>query len=112
MDKGIEELYKDNEQLKKPLDFENVDDLREEIKDVQKELEESTKQDDAIEHAGSEKMENKNASVSDKMKSSGTKMKELSEKLQQQAAGAMGGSGVAEDAEMLRQILDNLVLFH
>ena len=39
-------------------------------------------------------------------------MKEMSEDLEQSSAGgASGGSSVAEDAEMLRQILENLVTF-
>src|SRR5690606_23800783 len=46
-----------------------------------------------------------------KQKSAAKKMKELSEDLLSAASAGGGGSSTAEDAEMLRQLLDNLITF-
>ncbi|NHF59054.1 hypothetical protein FK220_006870 [Flavobacteriaceae bacterium TP-CH-4] len=107
--KELLELAKDNADLKKPMDM-NVDEEKQEgVRQLQEEalkkLEEEKKQD-------SETQKNNVAkAASQKQKSASQKMKELSEDLQQSAAGGSSGSSIAEDAEMLRQILDNLITF-
>ena len=51
------------------------------------------------------------SSAKQNQKSAAQKMKEMSEALSESSSGGGGGSSVAEDAEMLRQILDNLIIF-
>lgn len=107
----LEELRKDNADLKKPMDLNSDTSKEDAVKEDQKEaLEELNKNQEA---APSENMEKQQSSknAKSKQKSAAQKMKEMGEKLQQSSAGGGGGSSITEDAEMLRQILDNLVTF-
>lgn len=111
LSKEMKELKKENKNLKKPLNI-NIDKNKEEgvKKDQQEALEELGKEkgDESPQTEGEEN--GKNSKASQKQKSAAEKMKEMSEQLQQSASGG-GGSTITEDAEMLRQILDNLVTF-
>lgn len=110
--KELEELKKDNEKLKKPIDL-NIDDSKKEaVKTDQKEaLKQINKHKGAEEASESEEKEKAAKNASKKQKSAAEKMKEMSESLEQSASAGAGGSSITEDAEMLRQILDNLVQF-
>lgn len=107
--KELNELKKDNAKLKKPLEL-KVDKPKEEsVKKDQKEaLEELNK---GEESQNPEKREESKSEAGKKQKSAAQKMKQMSQQLQQSSAGGGGGSSVTEDAEMLRQILDNLITF-
>ena len=107
----LEELKKDNEGLKKPvpleIDSEKAESAKQDQEEALDEIKDSKgaeKDQDATEKG--QKQEN----INKKQKSAAAKMKEMSESLQQSTA-AGGGSSISEDAEMLRQILDNLVIF-
>ncbi len=104
------ELKKDNEDLKKPMDL-NLDEKKEErIKEDQNEASGELEKKES--ESSEEKKKEAAKKASQKQKSAAQKMKEMSEQLQESSAGgASGGSSVAEDAEMLRQILENLVTF-
>jgi hypothetical protein len=116
--KQLEDLKKESKELKMPIEIPQ-DKLQEnEIKKDQQQASESlemNKRDDspkdsnADSNADSKKQENtKNAQIS--QKKAAQKMKKMSEQMQ----GAMqssGGEQMQEDVEMLRQVLDNLVLF-
>lgn len=108
----LEELKKDDELLKKPLNLEIQKHMSESIKkDQQDALEEINKQkgNEESSKSGDEgKRENK---ASKKQKSAAEKMKEMSQMLSQSSSAGAGGSTITEDAEMLRQILDNLITF-
>lgn len=109
----LDELKKDNADLKKPLDI-NVDKKKEEaVKQDQKDaLEEINKHQGNEQSSDSEEKENSANNAKKKQKSAAQKMKEMSEQLEESSAGGGGGgSSITEDAEMLRQILDNLVIF-
>lgn len=108
----LDELKKDNADLKKPLDI-NIDKSKEESvkSDQQDALEEINKHKESDQSSDSEKMEKSADNTSKKQKSAAQKMKEISEQLQSASSGGGGGSSITEDAEMLRQILDNLVTF-
>ncbi|TAI47562.1 hypothetical protein [Flagellimonas allohymeniacidonis] len=108
--KELQELKKDNKGLKKPMEI-NVSESQEEgVKQDQEDaLEELNKGDDG-EEKGPEAQSKKQQNASQKQKSASQKMKEMSKALQQGAMSASGSSDT-EDAEMLRQILDNLVTF-
>ncbi len=107
--KELEGLEKDNQDLKKPLPWE---------RDLPREESVKKDQEDALE--GMEQQEGKQPSETgqketgqqtrQKQRSAARKLRELSEQLDQGAS--MGGAqSIAEDAEMLRQILDNLITF-
>ncbi|MDF4201439.1 hypothetical protein PXD56_00635 [Maribacter sp. SA7] len=106
LSKEMDALKKDNEKLKKPIDINIEENKKQAVKeDQQKALEELQNED--------KKEPNKptNSDAKKKQKSAADKMKEMSEVLSESSSGGSGGSSVAEDAEMLRQILDNLIIF-
>jgi len=111
--KELEELKGDNRALRKPLDMDYNRNDQESIKNDQEDaLEEIEKYQDKED--GNFEEEEKRAAqnkTSQKQKSAAQKMKELSDKMKQGMSGAGGASGMVEDAEMLRQILDNLITF-
>ena len=111
LSKELEELKKDNEGLQKPMDLEIDKKKSEEVKQDQKDaLEEIHKHQGIEESSTNNEKEEAGNRASKKQKSAADKMKEMSELLKQGAMGG-GGSTITEDAEMLRQILDNLVTF-
>lgn len=105
----LDELKKDNQKLQKPLDIKadksNQDDVKQDQKDALEEL--SKKQGNDNSSKSDSKASNK---ASKKQKSAADKMKEMSNQMQQSSSGSSGES-ITEDAEMLRQILENLVIF-
>jgi len=108
----LDELKKDNADLKKPLDL-KIDKSKEEtIKQDQKEALEEINRHQSEEGSKEQESKEQNAvSAKQKQKSAAQKMKEMAEELDASSAGASGGSTISEDAEMLRQILDNLITF-
>jgi len=110
--KELEELKKDNEELKKPIDLKIDDAKKEAVKEDQRDaLEEINKHQGAEESSQSGEREKAAAGASQKQKGAADKMKKMSEDLGESASGAGGSSSISEDAEMLRQILDNLITF-
>ena len=105
----LKELIKDNNNLKKPLKIDANTKKQEQIAGEQKDAEK--------ELGNSENIPSPNAkeeilkSASKKQKSAAQKMKEMSEALKESSAASGGASSIAEDADMLRQIVDNLVTF-
>ncbi|MCK7589500.1 hypothetical protein M0G43_02830 [Subsaxibacter sp. CAU 1640] len=109
--KEMDALQKENEALKEPFD---VPQDKEGEKDIQKDQQEAT---DDLENKeqNEENNDQKGAQQSQqnaqkKQKEAGKKMKQMSAKMQQSMMSG-GGEQMSEDAAMLRQILDNLVLF-
>ena len=102
--KEVDELLKDIASLKKPIDLKvdmgKMEDIK---KDQRGALEEISKQ-----PIGDKSTSDKAKS---KQKSAAKKMKELADDLSAASSGVGGGSSTAEDAEMLRQLLDNLITF-
>jgi hypothetical protein len=92
-----EKLEKENNDLKDPLDIPNDQKEEEKVKEEQKEATDNLKND------------NKNAAKQNQ-KAAAKKMKQMGRKMQMQMqSGQM--KTMDEDSEMLRQILDNLVVF-
>jgi len=110
--KELDELKKDNEELKKPIDL-NIDKQKEEgvKKDQQDALEEINKHEGEEQSSESEEKQKAAEGAAQKQKAAAQKMKEMSEQLSQSSSGGGSESTITEDAEMLRQILDNLVTF-
>ncbi|MEP2240390.1 MAG: hypothetical protein ABJI22_18630 [Maribacter sp.] len=106
LSKEMDALKKDNEKLKKPIDINIEENKKQAVKEDQQKALEELQNDD-------QKEQNKptNSDAKKKQKSAADKMKEMSEALSESSSGGSGGSSVAEDAEMLRQILDNLIIF-
>ncbi|MEO9512879.1 MAG: hypothetical protein ABJN84_05795 [Flavobacteriaceae bacterium] len=108
----LDELKKDNDGLKKPMDLKVEEKDKEGVKDDQKSaLEELNNSKEEQEKLDEERSKSSKSKAAQKQKSAAGKMKEMSESLKQSASGGGGGSSITEDAEMLRQILDNLVTF-
>ncbi|RAJ17875.1 DUF4175 family protein [Olleya aquimaris] len=106
--KQLEELEKDNQELKSPMDVPRDKNNEENIKEEQQEASEKLqeKQDSQDQKEKQEKQQ----SAKQKQKSAAQKMKNMSMKMQMQM-GASAQQQLSEDIEMLRQILDNLVVF-
>lgn len=99
----LEELRKDNNALKRPAKLPDSGQLQEDIKRDQREAI------DILQDPPSDS-ENSEDKADKKQRSAAEKLAELSKSLDQGAS--MGGeNGMVEDAESLRQILDNLLLF-
>ena len=129
--KQMEDLEKENNELKKPMDLPQDKPTEESIKEDQKEateaLEEQKKQDEQNQEAQEEKNESpedqekkdgekpegsqqNQQKAKQKQKQAAQKMKEMSQKMAQSMQMG-GGEQMQEDIDVLRQILDNLVLF-
>ncbi|RIV34964.1 hypothetical protein D2V08_06250 [Flagellimonas lutimaris] len=110
LEEEIRELEKENEQLQKPLDLDTKKNKTDGVKKDQKEALNAIKKHQGAEESSQskEKKEARN-NASKKQKSAAQKMREMSQSMRSSSMG--GGETDAEDAEMLRQILDNLVTF-
>ncbi|KKO05009.1 hypothetical protein LCGC14_0078280 [marine sediment metagenome] len=104
----LDDLKKNNEKLKKPIDIKLDNNKKESVKKDQKEALEQLEKEEKSDNSSESKQK---SDASKKQKSAADKMKEMSEQLGESSSGGGGGSSVAEDAEMLRQILDNLIIF-
>ncbi|ARV09718.1 hypothetical protein BTO05_08705 [Winogradskyella sp. PC-19] len=103
--KAIDELMSENRKLRKPEDIERDKPTEESIKEDQKEAKESLEKSEPQKESEMQKAKNKQKAAAKKMKQLGKMMK------QSMMSGGGGGPKIEEDVEMLRQILDNLVLF-
>ncbi|AUC82976.1 DUF4175 family protein [Lacinutrix sp. Bg11-31] len=106
--KQLDELEKDNKELKKPVKLPRDENKEENVKDDQEKASEELEKKE--ESPSLEEKESQNAKAKKKQKSAAQKMKEMSMKMQAQM-GQASKDALEEDIEMLRQILDNLVLF-
>lgn len=110
--KQIEDLEKDSKALKKPIDIprDKLDEkeIDQEQKKASEELNKADEQNIQEENQPQESQNKQNAKKS--QKKAAQKMKQMSQKMQSSMS-AGGGEQMQEDTEMLRQILDNLVLF-
>ncbi|EGV43153.1 hypothetical protein BZARG_1014 [Bizionia argentinensis JUB59] len=109
--KALEELQNDNKALRKPMDVPKDEKKEESIKEDQQkaseELGEKQKNEDQDQDEDAQENQ-KNAQK--KQKQAAEKMKQLGEKMKM-AMQSSGGEQMQEDLDMLRQILDNLILF-
>src|SRR5690554_609206 len=111
--KELEKLQKENESLIDPLKVPNDEKLNEDIKkDQQEATDELGKKEKNEEQSQEQDAQENQKNASKKQKQAGQKMKNMSEKMQ--AGMEMMGGGaeqMQEDIDMLRQVLDNLILF-
>lgn len=104
----LEELQKDNKELKKPMEIPRDKLDEQEVKEEQQKASDELDQKEQNEDAERKKENQKNAQKS--QKKAAQKMKEMSAEMSQSMQSS-GGEQMEEDTEMLRQVLDNLVLF-
>ena len=95
--KQLEDLRKENEELKEPMPIPQDKTGEKQVQEDQQNATEDLKNNDQEQ-------------ASPKQQKAGQKMQEMGQQMQQQMAGA-SMEGMEEDIDMLRQILDNLVLF-
>ena len=114
--KELEDLKKDSKALKKPIDIPQdkleENEIQKEQKNASEELEKKDKE-EASDGEEADPKEEKNENLKNAQKSqkkAAKKMMQMSQKMEQ-AMQSGGGEQMQEDVDMLRQILDNLVLF-
>ena len=106
--KEMDDLQKENKQLKEPMDVPQDQKGEEDIKKEQNEASENLKK---KEQSQDEEEQNQSLSKAKKnQKKAAQKMMQMSQKMEQSMMQG-GGEQISEDIDMLRQILDNLVLF-
>jgi len=111
LENEIRDLEKDNDKLQKPLNLGTDKKKTDAIKQDQEEaLDEINKHQGLEESSQTKERQQAGSNASKKQKSAAQKMNEMSQSMKSSASSA-GGETDAEDAEMLRQILDNLVTF-
>ncbi|MFC4095788.1 hypothetical protein [Euzebyella saccharophila] len=111
IEKELNELKEDNNNLKKPLNIKVNEKDIEGIKEDQKSALEDLQNHNGIEQSNEGgDQEDGLKKASKKQESAADKMEEMASSLKQSSSSS-GESTDAEDAEMLRQILDNLVTF-
>ncbi|MFQ3238349.1 MAG: hypothetical protein ACI9NI_000627 [Olleya marilimosa] len=108
LQKQLEDLEKDNQDLKNQMDVPRDKNNEENIKEEQQEASQNLQEKEASQDAQQKK--DKQQSAKQKQKSAAQKMKKMSQSMQMQMAGA-AQEQLEEDIAMLRQILDNLVIF-
>lgn len=108
--KELEEVKKDNQELKKPIKINAKESDLNKIQETQKNALEEVQKHQGIENTETGESNNSESNAKQKQRSSGEQLKILAAQLNSGST-ASGGSSIAEDAEMLRQILDNLVIF-
>ncbi|TYC15623.1 hypothetical protein ES677_04585 [Bizionia gelidisalsuginis] len=104
----LDELQKDNSELKQPLKLPRQQREEKAIVREQQQATEALEKKKAADNSESQKEEHKKAQK--KQKNASQKMKEMGQQMEQQM-GQSGQEALEEDMAMLRQILDNLVVF-
>ena len=111
---NIEELQKYSKALKKPIDIprDKLDEreVEQEQQNASDELEKNEAEKTLGENSSEPKENQRSQNAKKSQKKAAKKMMQMSQKIQS-AMNASGGDQMQEDIDMLRQILDNLVLF-
>ncbi len=106
--KELEELQKENQKLREPLDVPQDKKKEDDIKKEQEEASDNLEQKE--ESQNSKEQEESQSKAKKNQKKAAQKMMQMSEKMKQSMM-SCSGEQISEDIDMLRQILDNLVLF-
>ena len=106
--KELEDLRKDNDALSKPLDIPEDSTLEESITKDQEAASDAL--DDKEESSDPQQQKETLKKAQKSQKKAAQKMEQMGQQMAQQMSGG-GGQQMSEDIDMLRQILDNLLLF-
>ena len=107
----LDTLRSENDGLKKPLDIQIGKEDEKSVKDdQQRALDGLMKEEESKGNEESTPSE-RSKEIKSSQKEAGRKIGKMGEQLQQSSSSGGGESGITEDAEMLRQILDNLITF-
>ena len=104
----LSKLQKENNALKKPMDVPRNEKEEKEVDEMQENATESLEKKEKAQDEQEKQQNQKQAKQ--KQKQAAQKMKQMSQKMHS-AMQMSGGEQMGEDTEMLRQILDNLVVF-
>jgi len=104
----MDELKKENKELKKPLDINESERDEKQVEEMQQNASEELQKKEQSNDSGQKQQNQKKAKQNQKR--AAEKMKQMAQKMAQ-AMQMASGDQLNEDTEMLRQILDNLVLF-
>ncbi|WP_299213872.1 hypothetical protein [uncultured Dokdonia sp.] len=114
LEEDLKDLEKENQELKKPMEIPSDEKKQEEIKEEQEGASEELEkqEEEKKEQQGGEQNESSpsKAAAQKKQKKAAQKMKQMSQSMQS-GMQQSGQESMEEDAEMLRQILDNLLVF-
>lgn len=109
--KEMEELIKENQELKNPMPIEQNKPEEESIKQDQKEAQENLEQQQEQQEKGDEQgAQQSGEKAKQQQKKAAKKMKQMAQQMMQSMQMA-GGEQMSEDIRVLRQILDNVLLF-
>jgi len=104
----MEKLQKENNELRKPIDIPHNPKDEKDVNEMQKNAFEELEN---MEDSGDEQEKQKNQEkAKQNQKRASEKMKQMAQKMEKSMQ-ASGGDQLNEDTEMLRQVLDNLVVF-
>ena len=106
----LDQFEKDNRALRKPLPWRRDTQKETAIQNDQKEVLDQLKKQEGADQTNTPEKERAAREADRKQKAASRKLKEIAQGLEQDTAGASQSEN-AEDAEMLRQVLDNLVIF-
>ncbi|PZD79132.1 hypothetical protein [Mesonia sp. K7] len=106
--KELDELQKENEGLKQPMDLPRDEQGEKEVSKEQQKAEENLEQSE--QQKSSSQQQSSKQKASQNQKSAAKKMQQMANQMQQMIAQNME-SQMQEDAEMLKQILENLLVF-
>ncbi|MFN2261388.1 MAG: DUF4175 family protein [Psychroflexus sp.] len=107
--KELEDLEEKNEELDAPMEIGKDEDLEKEVEESQSDAKENL-EDSEDQEKSEEEQENSKSDAEKQQQNAAKKMKEMSQKMSQSMMSG-GMEQTAEDAEMLRQILENLITF-
>ena len=108
LEEALKELEKENQELKKPLDIPGDEKKQQEIQEEQEGASEELENQQQQQQESGEPQDK--SAAQKKQKKAADKMKQMSQSMQSQMQ-MSGEETLEEDVEMLRQILDNLLVF-
>ncbi|WP_405211311.1 hypothetical protein [Dokdonia sp. Asnod2-E02] len=108
LEEALKDLEKENQELKKPMDIPGDEQKQEEIEEEQQGASQELENQEQQQQQSGQPQDT--SAAQKKQKKAADKMKQMSQSMQSQMQ-MSGEEALEEDAEMLRQILDNLLVF-
>ncbi|QTY26509.1 DUF4175 family protein [Flavobacterium sp. CS20] len=109
LQKQLDELDKENEKLKTPMSIERDELAEKQVEQAQKEAQDNLEKSESEESSQSQKQQQQQKANQQQKKAS-EQMQQMAQQMSQSMM-SMSAQQQSEDAEMLKQILDNLITF-